>query len=54
MGDIIYAVPEIIDGWHRFFAHLFLNRERILCTYGGHIDLLDYLKGETFTPPPSC
>lgn len=43
----IYPIPVLLDGWHRYFAHLYLGFETIRCTYGGLLDLLDYLEGKT-------
>jgi hypothetical protein len=50
-GDRIYPVPEILDGWHRYYAHLHLGFKRIRCTYGGLVDLLRYLEGKTDEQP---
>lgn len=47
----IYPIPEILDGWHRYYAHLHLGFERIRCTYGGLVDLLHYLEGKTDDQP---
>lgn len=47
----IYPIPEILDGWHRYYAHLHLGFGRIRCTYGGLVDLLDYLEGKTDDQP---
>jgi hypothetical protein len=47
----VYPVPEIMDGWHRFYAHQFLGRERIPTLYGGRVDLKDYLSGKRDKPP---
>lgn len=46
-GGRIYPIPEILDGWHRYYAHLHLGFGRIRCTYGGLLDLLHYLEGKT-------
>lgn len=43
----VYPVPEIMDGWHRLFAHRFLGLERIPALYSGRVDLLKYLTGKT-------
>lgn len=43
----IYAMPDIIDGWHRFFAHIHANKETIRVSYSGRVDLLEYLEGTT-------
>lgn len=47
----IYPIPEILDGWHRYYAHLHLGFGRIRCTYGGLLDLLHYLEGKTDDQP---
>jgi len=44
-GDRILAQPCIIDGWHRFFAHIVLQRVVIAATFGGLCDVCDYLEG---------
>ena len=50
-GRYILPQPIIIDGWHRYTAARWLYREekldKIHCKYGGRIDILDYIKGET-------
>jgi len=46
-GGRIYPIPKILDGWHRYYAHLHLGFDRIRCTYGGLVDLLHYLEGKT-------
>jgi hypothetical protein len=43
----IYAMPDILDGWHRFFAHLHAGRKTIRASYSGRVDLLEYLEGTT-------
>ncbi len=43
----VYPLPEIMDGWHRFFAHRFLGNETIPALYSGRVDLLRYLQGKT-------
>lgn len=40
-----YPALIIWDGNHRFFAHLFLERETISCEYAGDVDVLDWLQG---------
>lgn len=54
-GYIIFPVPNILDGNHRFAAAVWLNRnekfEKIHCIYGGRLDLLDYLTGKTDVMP---
>jgi len=47
----ILPVPVIIDGHHRLFAHVWLELQTIEVIYGGRLDVLDYLKGETDTLP---
>ena len=47
----ILPVPVIVDGHHRFVAAKYLHDNRKLktihCMYGGRMDVLDYLKGNT-------
>lgn len=51
-GPYIYAVPVLVDGWHRYLAARVLGWEKIQIAYGGRIDVLEYLQGTTDTPPP--
>jgi hypothetical protein len=46
-GRNIYAMPVILDGHHRLFAHVWLGIKTIRASYGGRLDVLDYLKGKT-------
>ena len=50
MGDIL-PVPDIIDGWHRVYAHRLLGRRSIIASYGGRVDVLQYLTGEVNSIP---
>lgn len=50
-GGKVYPLPTIMDGWHRLFAHKLLKREKIAVSYGGRVDLLNYLSGKRKTPP---
>lgn len=49
-GNTIFAIPIIVDGWHRFAAACYLYKQgsldEIHCRYGGRIDLLEYLQGK--------
>jgi hypothetical protein len=47
----IMAIPEIIDGWHRLFAHWALKKCFIRARFSGRFDVLEYLTGETGVPP---
>jgi len=47
----VYPLPVLLDGWHRFFTHLLLKKEKIAVSYGGRVDLLNYLTGKRKTPP---
>ena len=47
----IYPVPEIVDGWHRFFAYRYLGKRKIPAFFSGRVDLLDYLRLRTNQPP---
>lgn len=53
-GGVIYPIPEILDGWHRYYAHLWLKKPTIRATYGGLVDLLEYLEGLTDVIPEPC
>lgn len=49
-GSTIFAIPIIVDGWHRFAAAYYLYKQekldKIHCRYGGRVDLLEYLQGK--------
>lgn len=49
-GDMIYPIPVILDGNHRFLAAKWLyvkgEMNTVRCRYSGREDLLDYLTGE--------
>ena len=51
MDYYIFPSPIIVDGNHRFVASLYLNEKgkmnKIHCRYGGRVDLLDYLTGDS-------
>jgi len=47
----IYPTSEIIDGWHRFAAAVYIGLKEIDVIYGGRIDVLDYLMGKTDIEP---
>jgi hypothetical protein len=47
----ILAIPVIVDGWHRLHAHWFLRRKSIPATFGGRLDLWDYLRGASSIVP---
>lgn len=50
-GSYIFPVPKIIDGNHRFMAASWLynhgKMNKVHCRYGGRLDLLEYLTGQT-------
>jgi len=50
-GPHIFAIPDIVDGYHRFFAHLVKKDLTIRVCYAGRSDLLRYLQGHRKTPP---
>lgn len=50
-GGMIYPIPLITDGWHRYFAAKLLGLSTIEVFYSGRLDLLAYLKGETDISP---
>ena len=43
----IYPEPIITDGNHRFMAHVWKKLKTIPASYGGRVDLLEYLTGES-------
>lgn len=47
----IYAQAVILDGCHRFAAAILAKQMCIPATYGGRIDLLEWLTGERATCP---
>lgn len=50
-GGMIYPIPIIEDGWHRYIAAHLLGLSTIEVFYSGRLDLLAYLKGETDVSP---
>jgi hypothetical protein len=50
-GGRILCVPKILDGWHRYFAHIHLRKRKIPVLYGGRVDLKRFLTGLRKTPP---
>ena len=48
--DQILPIPVIVDGWHRYAASIWLydqgELKEIHCTYGGRVDVLEYLQGK--------
>lgn len=48
---VVYPIPEITDGWHRFFAHRALGKRKIPAFFCGRTDLLDYLALRTNNLP---
>jgi hypothetical protein len=51
-GGRVYALPVMIDGWHRFSAALLAKIERVDVQFSGRVDLLRYLQGRRKTKPP--
>ena len=55
VNGTIVPEPLIYDGNHRFMAACWLHKnrnfEKIACVYGGLVDLLDYLTGESDKKP---
>lgn len=49
--NLILPIPVVLDGNHRFIAHIILGIPRIPAHYGGRVDLLRYLEGKRMTPP---
>lgn len=46
----VHPVPIVLDGHHRLIAAV-VARARIPVSYGGRVDLLDYLTGKRRHPP---
>ena len=44
-GGHVLPMPVILDGWHRYFGHLWLGRDTIRATFGGLVDVREYLQG---------
>lgn len=47
----VYPYPIVLDGHHRFIAHLVLNRRFMAVLYSGRTDVLSFLKGRRKTAP---
>lgn len=47
----IYAEPLIVDGHHRFAAHVLSGQRAIPALYSGRVDLLEYLRGDRLRKP---
>lgn len=45
-GHHVYPEAMILDGCHRFCAHILLRKRRIPILFGGRVDLLEWLRGE--------
>lgn len=45
-------IPVINDGWHRLYAHHYLDKTYIYATWKGSRKLRDYLTGKTNKKPP--
>lgn len=45
MNNRVLPMPIIIDGWHRFFAHLVIGKKTIRATFGGLEDVREFLDG---------
>jgi len=45
-GNVIYPEAVLLDGHHRFCAHILLRKRRIPVLFGGRVDLLEWLRGE--------
>lgn len=49
----VYPDPVVLDGWHRLMAHRALKLGEIRATFGGRVDLLNYLRGDKNSVRPS-
>lgn len=50
-NDRVFPIPDIRDGWHRYYAHLHRKRTTINATFSGLVTLLEYLTGESDKAP---
>jgi hypothetical protein len=50
-AGLIYPVPVLLDGHHRFAAYVLSRRRYVPAAYGGRVDLLHYLEGKRSTMP---
>ncbi len=50
-GNHIFPIPTVTDGNHRLVAANLFGTATIQATYGGRIDLLNYLTGRRKTAP---
>lgn len=50
-GRTIYPVPVLLDGYHRLAGALLARAEKLPATFGGRVDLRDYLTGRRRTRP---
>jgi len=48
----ITGVPIILDGYHRYAAHIVAGQPTIRCTFGGLVATLRYLQGRRKKYPP--
>jgi len=51
LNNDILSIPIIEDGHHRLMAHLYLGNTEIEIRYGGRLDLLKYLTGDSDIKP---
>jgi hypothetical protein len=49
--EYIMPYPVILDGNHRFMAHVWKKLKVIPATYGGRVDILEYLTGKSDVRP---
>ena len=45
--DMTFMVPEVLDGWHRLFAHKVMKKKTIDAKFSGDLRLLSFLEGNT-------
>ena len=50
-GGRVLDEVELLDGHHRVIASMFYPKDTITAHYGGTVDLLEWLRGDTDTHP---
>lgn len=47
-----WSGPFLVDGHHRFAAHILARKRRIPATFGGLVSVLEWLRGDVRRIPP--